>query len=394
MAIRYTQPQGYCGIDAKYAQGLQALVNPALGKRNLVTGGSYSSPSGLSVSRSGVVQINQAFASTLAQSVSVSAGSDFTAVIHVAGINQNTNNSGLFRSATGSDTFCLVKTGASGYRPWIRVNATDVYNASSGPQVPTGRPVTIVFSWRSGKGYEIAWDGAVQHSGASAVATPAFTFNVFGSQNGELIGDFALFAFFTKAENAASLSANPWQIFKSSQSITTLLTSASGPAQYTLTAQGGSYTKTGASATLLKSKLLTAQGSSYTKSGASATLKYNRLISAQGGSYLKSGADAVLLRHKNLSVQGGSYTKTGANATITYTGLANSYTLTCQGGVYTQTGSTATILKSKLLVAAGGTYTFTGRPVVITYSGAPPTSGLLPYLNVLNGEFCLFKPLN
>ncbi len=198
------------------------------------------------------------------------------------------------------------------------------------------------------------------------------------------------------------------------------------PPAYTLTAQGGSYTKTGASATLLRSKVvvasggaysltgqdvtitytplltgytLTAQGGSYTLTGASASLNRNRKLTANGGSYSVVGQSATLLKSKVIVANSGVYNYTGQQATITYTPTAINYQLTAQGGSYTLAGSNAIIkrdrnlvvnggsyilsgsnallTRSKYLQANGGTYTYTGRTITFTYSGATSTSKIV-----------------
>jgi hypothetical protein len=128
-----------------------------------------------------------------------------------------TYNGGFFRSATGGDTFCVIKTGTWGNLPFVRLNTVTVLNASSGPAVPNGRLVTVVFTVRSGKSVQVAWDGAIQHNATFSTTTPAFTFTTVGHQGNEPAGDYALFSFATQAFDAASLSANPWQIFAPQQ---------------------------------------------------------------------------------------------------------------------------------------------------------------------------------
>jgi len=111
---------------------------------------------------------------------------------------------------------------------------------------------------------------------------------------------------------------------------------------------------------------LTALGGSYSLTGASAVISRNRGLVAQGGAYTVNGAQAVLSRNRTLTASGGAYTYTGQQATITYTPGAIGYTLTAQGGSYTYTGQTATILKNRSLSATGGTYAYTGAAAIIS----------------------------
>jgi len=155
--------------------------------------------------------------------------------------------------------------------------------------------------------------------------------------------------------------------------------------QYTLTAQGGSYSLTGAQATISRNRqliaqggtysytgaqavitytpfttqyTLTAQGGSYTLVGSSATLSRNRQLTAQGGSYAAAGSSVVLRKSKLLLASGGAYTIASPSAII-----KRNRTLTAQGGVYAHAGSSATLLKSRLLIASGGGYSLTGASV-------------------------------
>jgi len=143
---------------------------------------------------------------------------------------------------------------------------------------------------------------------------------------------------------------------------------------YTLTAQGGSYSLTGASAALQRSKRIVANGGSYTLAGQSASLLRSKLVTAQGGAYTYAGQSAGLFRSRLIVASGGGYTLAGQSADITYTPGAGNYDFILQGGSYTLAGGMVTLLRSKNLVANGGTYTYAGANVTITNTGeeTPP----------------------
>jgi hypothetical protein len=109
---------------------------------------------------------------------------------------------------------------------------------------------------------------------------------------------------------------------------------------YTITANNGSYTVTGQSASLLRSKVVTANYGSYAVTGQSASLLRSKVLNANNGSYTVTGQSATLLRSKALS----------ANY-----------------GVYTITGQSATLSKGRFLLGDYGTYGVTGQNAVITY---------------------------
>jgi hypothetical protein len=151
-------------------------------------------------------------------------------------------------------------------------------------------------------------------------------------------------------------------------------TAGSGSTVYTLVAQGGSYSYSGQSATLLKSKLLVASGGSYSFVGASVNITYTPAavvytLTALGGSYSLTGQSATLRRNRNLTASGGSYSLVGANAT-----LLRSKRIVASGGAYSLVGANATLLKSKRIVAQGGSYSFVGSSVTITYTPTTPPS--------------------
>ena len=140
---------------------------------------------------------------------------------------------------------------------------------------------------------------------------------------------------------------------------------SSGPASYVITASGGSYSLTGGTANLVKSKLITAQGGSYALTGSNAAINKNRSLTAQGGAYALSGSAATILKSRLIVAQGGAYTYSGANAT-----LLRSRLLIASGGAYTYAGAAAAINRNRTLTASGGAYSFTGQPVTITKTGA------------------------
>ena len=128
---------------------------------------------------------------------------------------------------------------------------------------------------------------------------------------------------------------------------------------YTLTANGGTYTLAGGTAVLLKSKLLVSSGGTYTLTGQSSTILRSKLLTASGGSYTLTGSSAIITYSPSvgytLTAQGGSYTVTGASVT-----LLKSKKVTASGGTYTLTGSSAVLSRNRFLTASGGTYTIAG----------------------------------
>jgi len=219
----------------------------------------------------------------------------------------------------------------------------------------------------------------------------------YGAVNSS-VGQFALAAFGRKrlsAQEIAALTANPWQIFAPTSRKIWVPAIAGGG--YTLTAASGSYTLSGQSATITKTRIVSAASGSYSYSGQSATILKTRIVAADQGSYSYTGQAATVLKTRNVSAAAGnyayagqaasilkgwvltaangSYSVAGQAATITYTPAAGSYVLNAAAGSYALSGQAATILKSKVITANAGAYSLAGVDATITYSGAASTGG-------------------
>jgi hypothetical protein len=143
---------------------------------------------------------------------------------------------------------------------------------------------------------------------------------------------------------------------------------SAGPFNYTLTASGGSYALTGASATLTKTGgstnySITALGGSYSLTGASATVKLGKRVTASGGSYSVTGQQATVKLGKRITATGGSSSVTGASATVNL-----GKQLTATGGAYSIAGQQATVRLGRLLTATGGNYSLTGASASLNVS--------------------------
>jgi hypothetical protein len=122
----------------------------------------------------------------------------------------------------------------------------------------------------------------------------------------------------------------------------------SSGATYQLTALGGTFSYSGAQASLLRRFRLQTLGATYAYSGASANLTYVPTgtvytLTALGGSFAYSGAQASLLRRFRLIANGGAYSYAGGSANLTYNQLPGVYRLTALGATYTYTGGIATL---------------------------------------------------
>jgi hypothetical protein len=201
-----------------------------------------------------------------------------------------------------------------------------------------------------------------------------------------------LLAFANKALSPNQMrqaTANPWQIF-APQSRRVWVPAVASAGAYTLTASPGSYSTTGQSAAILRSRTLVTAPGAYSVTGRAATVTRGRVLAAAAGSYVSTGQAATIKRSRWLAASAGSYTVAGQPATISYTGTATQYTLTAAEGSYSTAGQAATIRRSRRLGAASGAYVVTGRSAAIRYSGAPVAAGGV-YFDVLSGKLMILR---
>lgn len=130
---------------------------------------------------------------------------------------------------------------------------------------------------------------------------------------------------------------------------------AGGPTAYELDAEAGSYSATGADATLQASRLLNAEAGSLTITGADASLVVGRVLNAEAASLTLTGADATLASDRALDAQAGALTLTGAAA-----GLLSARELNAEAGSLTTTGADAALALARALNAAAGSLAVTG----------------------------------
>ncbi len=186
-------------------------------------------------------------------------------------------------------------------------------------------------------------------------ATGTTSTAVDGSLSGA--GDWAIKAFTIKEAAAGA----DYTLTADAGSFTLTGQAASLLASRNLTAAAGSFSLAGQAAGLLANRLLTAGQGSYTLSGQDASLLVNRLLTAESGTFTLTGQDASLLASRLLAAESGSFTLTGIDATLTYNSGGTTYTLTADSGSYSLTGQAASLLVSRLLTASAGAYVVTGQ---------------------------------
>ena len=291
-----------------------------------------------------------------------------------------------------------VFRGVNSTTPWDVTSTTASGTASGRPNPPSITPSTA--------GAWILWLGhSAAATGAAYTAPTDFATNWLGGTTSDTADDMDGFGYYTGwtsgAYDPAAITAGGTT---NAADAWVAKTAVLRPAinNYSLTAQGGSYTLTGGSAVINRDRKLTASGGSYSLTGQqvnitwtvpainytltcnggsysvtgqSVNINRNRSLTASSGSYTYSGQSAVLLRTKRIVASGGSYTYTGQSAVLN----RNKY-LTASGGSYTYTGQQATLSKNRYLIAQGGTYSLTGGSAIITW-----TAGVTNYTLICQG---------
>jgi len=132
---------------------------------------------------------------------------------------------------------------------------------------------------------------------------------------------------------------------------------------YTLTAEAGSYTKTGQGAGLKVARKMAAAADSYSLAGQAAALRAARKMAAGAGSYSLAGQDAGLRAIRKMAAEGGSYVLTGQAANLK---LAKK--IPAGAGSYALTGQDAVLRAIRKMAAAGGSYVLTGMDANLALS--------------------------
>lgn len=222
-----------------------------------------------------------------------------------------------------------------------------------------------------------------------------------GDMAENFLGAYTFWGIWTRAlspQEHRQIALNPWQLFRPVQRRILVSVPAGGGTAYTLTADGGSYSLSGQTATTYPTfkRALTADAGTYTYSGLDAALSYtpggvDYGLLADAGGYTSSGQDATLTVTRKyrltadagsltttgqaanlfptwnlrLSADAGSYSLTGQDATLAYMPGSGAYTLVADPGTYTTTGQPAGGVSGRRVDGAAGALTATGNPAAL-----------------------------
>jgi len=125
---------------------------------------------------------------------------------------------------------------------------------------------------------------------------------------------------------------------------------------YTLSAEAGSYVKTGQDAGLKAARKITAAPGSYALTGQSIDLRLARKMAAGTGSYSLAGQDAGLKAARKITAAPGSYALTGQSVDLK---LARK--IAAGTGSYSLAGQDAVLRAIRKMAAEGGSYVLAGQ---------------------------------
>lgn len=151
---------------------------------------------------------------------------------------------------------------------------------------------------------------------------------------------------------------------------------AAGGVSYTLTADSGSFTITGAAADLDADRKLVASSGTFTLTGTDVSLIAGLSLTAESGTFTLTGTAADLDADRKLVAASATFTLTGTAAD-----LDADRKLTAASGTFTLTGTAVDLDADRKLTAASGTFTLTGTDVTLTYdAGATLTAESAAYV--------------
>jgi hypothetical protein len=192
------------------------------------------------------------------------------------------------------------------------------------------------------------WTTSDINSSNFGVAISAQKFSGVGSPTVG-IDHIRITVYYTASSGSATITANAGSFTLSGQSAT--LTRG-------LKATGGTgtFTLSGQSANLLRGLKVTGGTGTFTLSGHAATLLHNHVVGAGVGSFTLSGQAATLVKSYPLSAGTGSFTLTGNDATFTRTYVVGGGT-----GSFTLGGQAAGLLRGLKVVGGVGSFALTGQ---------------------------------
>jgi hypothetical protein len=264
------------------------------------------------------------------------------------------------------------------------VAATDPTGVADDVADTTTAPSTTQWYIRSDDVSNLGGDTALDIGDAvkgTAGSTGTITYGTVGASSRHVV----MAAAFKIAAAAAVLDADA-----GSYSVTGAAASLEVGRQ--VSADAASYTLTGQAASLEFGRQIVAATVAYTISGQAATFDRTYELGAAAGSYSLTGTAAGLEFGRLLDAEAGAYTITGVDATLTH-GTAGAYEIAADAASYTIGGTDAALALGRILNAEGGEYIIVGSDAGLDYAdGSVEPEPEQPVLRAFGGGAMLRWP--
>lgn len=396
--MRY-QPQGLARVRREFANGrsIGFMLGPGRGdvfgsRAELAYFGSpapaqVSNQHGLSRR---FVSANSTYARATPAAGLIDLAGNFAAVVVFTVDTSDTSRVVHYSDAVNNLNFQLVVVSRK-LRMVVGTGSNQFPNAQSDVLLEVGRPYVVV-TGRAPNGYFMHLDGVEQlGNGGGGLANNIRSTDIILGRRSDgasyFNGQIALFAHIGGTVDAASLSANPWQIFddmsdeaEAAAQAAILHVLSAGSGQFALTGaeanlraarrlgtSSAGFAVAGDAAGLHVARRMSAEPGEVTLGGGGVTVRTARRLYAGAGAFSLAGGAAALIASRRLSAAAGSFAVVGQAVTLVHTAApapdGPTYVLTAGAGNFALTGAAVAVIAARRLAAGAGVFGTTGAPV-------------------------------
>lgn len=393
------QPQGLARVRREFANGRS--IGFVLGSSRVDVFGSraelayFGSPAPAQASNQHglsrrFVSANSTYARATPAPGLIDLAGNFAAVVVFTVDTSDTSRVVHYSDAANNLNFQLVVVSRK-LRMVVGTGSNQFPNAQSDVLLEVGRPYVVV-TGRGPAGYFMHLDGAEQlGNGGGGLANNIRSTDITLGRRSDgasyFNGQISLFAHIGGTVDAASLSANPWQIFDdmsdeaeaaAQSAVIHVLNAGSGQLALTgadanlraarrLSTSSAGFAVAGSAAGLHAARRMAAALGEFALGGSGVTVRALRSLSAGAGAFgLAAGAPA-LVASRRLSAAAGSFAVVGQAATLVHTATpvpdGPTYVLTVTAGNFALTGAGVAVIAARRLVAGAGMFGIGGAPV-------------------------------
>lgn len=139
-----------------------------------------------------------------------------------------------------------------------------------------------------------------------------------------------------------------------------------GGTNFTLDLDGGVFTYSGDSISLLLDRAISTNGAIYNYTGSPVDLLLDRLVAIDGANYSYAGGIVDALFNRSIKTDGAIYNYSGGALDLVYSQLTN-YQLDIDGGIFTYSGSSINLINDRALSVDGTSFSYDGSNVTFVY---------------------------